>query len=261
MGQYISTLFKTKKSVPAKQSRITRPAPDEIHVWYADLDKQGTSFFNLLSLDERTRAGRFIQETDRTRYVARRGILRKLLGGYLGTAPGSVRFSYNNNDKPALADKREAALLHFNLSHSEEMAVYAFTAGNEIGIDIEKIREIPEMTLIFERFFSPRENEVFNILSDELKKDAFFNCWTRKEAFVKSSGQGLSRPLNGFDVSLVPGEPARLLEINGNPEEVSRWSMRDLKSAPGYAAALAVKGLCGQITSREWPDISCPACA
>ncbi len=243
-----------KNQVFIPESRIKKPASDEIQVWYASLDRPESRFQELLSQDERDRAGRFIFERDRIQYIVRRGILRILLGNYLGIEPGLVRINYGKNDKPALADTYDSQEMHFNLSHSEGMAIYAFTGNREIGIDIEQIRNIPDMEQIFERFFSPRENEVFSILSESKRKEAFFNCWTRKEAFIKATGDGLSRPLDGFDVSLVPGEPARLLEIEGNSEEVSRWSMQDLKGASGFAAALAVKGPCGNIHSWQWSD-------
>jgi 4'-phosphopantetheinyl transferase len=254
MRQYQSAVIEMKNQVFMPESQIKIPASGEIQVWYASLDRPESHFQELLSQDERDRAGRFIFERDRIQYIVRRGILRILLGCYLGLEPGLVRFNYSNNDKPALAEKYYHTEMHFNLSHSERMAVYAFTSDREIGIDIEQIRDIPDMEQIFERFFSPREKEVFHILSESKRKEAFFNCWTRKEAFIKATGDGLSRPLDGFDVSLVPGEPARLLGIEGNSEEVSRWYMQDLKGAFGFAAALAVKGPSGNIQSRQWPD-------
>ena len=254
MRQYQSAVIDMENQVFMPESRISIPASGEIQVWYASLDRPVSRFQELLSQDERDRAGRFIFERDRIQYIVRRGILRILLGCYLGVEPGLVRFNYSNNDKPALADSYDRTELHFNLSHSEGMAVYAFTSDREIGIDIEQIQDIPDMEQIFERFFSPGEKEVFHILSESKRKEAFFNCWTRKEAFIKATGDGLSRPLDGFDVSLVPGEPARLLEIEGNSEEVSRWFMQDLKGAPGFAAALAVMGPCINIHSLQWPD-------
>jgi len=227
---------------------------DEVHIWSASLDRPESRFQELLSQDERDRAGRFIFERDRTQYIVRQGILRILLGNYLGIEPGLVRINYGKNDKPVLADIYDSTEMHFNLSHSEGLAIYAFTGDREIGIDIEQIRDIPDMEQIFERFFSPRENEVFHILPENRRKEAFFNCWTRKEAFIKATGDGLSMPLDKFDVSLVPDEPARLLRIEGDTEEVSRWSMQDLKGASGFAAALAVKGPCGNIRSWQWSD-------
>jgi len=243
-----------KNQVFIPESRIKKPASGEIQVWYASLDRPESRFQELLSQDERDRAGRFIFERDRTQYIVRRGILRILLGNYLGIEPGLVRINYGKNDKPVLADIYDSTEMHFNLSHSEGLAIYAFTGDREIGIDIEQIRDIPDMEQIFERFFSPRENEVFHILSESKRKEAFFNCWTRKEAFIKATGDGLSRPLDGFDVSLVPDEPARLLRIEGDTEEARRWSIQDLKPAFGFAAAFAIKGQISNVHCWRWAD-------
>ncbi len=218
------------------------------------MDRPISQYYSLLAANERKRAERFHFEKDRNRFIVRRGILRILLGCYLGVEPSRLLFSYGKNDKPVLADIYDSTEMHFNLSHSEGLAIYAFTGDREIGIDIEQIRDIPDMEQIFERFFSPRENEVFHILPESRRKEAFFNCWTRKEAFIKATGDGLSMPLDKFDVSLVPGEPARLLRIEGDTEEAQRWSMQDLKDASGFAAALAVKGPCGNIRSWQWSD-------
>jgi len=140
------------------------------------------------------------------------------------------------------------------LSQSDGLALYAFTRDREIGVDIEHIRDISEMEQIAEQFFSARENAVFRTLPKSKKKEAFFNCWTRKEAFIKAIGEGLSWPLDSFDVSLIPGEPARLLKIEGDSKAASRWSIQDLKPAFGFAAAFAVKGRSGRVHCWQWSD-------
>jgi 4'-phosphopantetheinyl transferase len=249
-----SAVIELKNQVLLPELQIKLLASGEIHIWYASLDRPVYRFQELLSQDERDRARRFIFEQDRNHYIVSRGILRMLLGRYLGIKPDQVHFNYGSNAKPILAGTYDGIEINFNLSHSEEMAVYAFNSDHEIGIDIEKIRDIPDMEQIFERFFSPRENEVFHILSEGKRKEAFFNCWTRKEAFIKATGDGLSRPLNGFDVSMVPGEPARLLAIEGYSEEVSQWFLQDMKGIPEYAAALAIKSTCHNIRSWQWSD-------
>jgi 4'-phosphopantetheinyl transferase len=174
------------------------------------------------------------------------------LGYYLNVAPGLIRFSYGIHNKPALADGPGRGKLFFNLSHSHGMALYAFTNEREIGVDIEYIRDIPDMEQIVEHFFSARELTVFRALSESRKRESFFNCWTRKEALIKATGEGLSYPLDGFVVSMVPDEPARLISINGNTGVAARWSIRDIKPAAGYAAALAVPGRAGYVHCREW---------
>ena len=227
---------------------------DEVHIWSASLDRPISQYYSLLAANERQRTERFHFEKDRNRFIVRRGILRILLGCYLGIEPESVLFSHGKNDKPGLADEFNRKRLRFSLSHSEGLAIYAFTGDHEIGIDIEQIRDMPEMEQIFERFFSLRENEVFHILPENRRKEAFFNCWTRKEAFIKATGDGLSMPLDKFDVSLVPGEPARLLRIEGDTEEVSRWSMQDLKGVSGFAAAFAMRGYVRNVHCWRWAD-------
>ncbi len=188
------------------------------------------------------RAERFHFEKFRKNFIVCRGILRMLLSCYLGVEPSHLQFCYGKNGKPALADTFGKGTIHFNLSKSDGVAIYAFNRDCEIGVDIERIRDLSEMDQIAERFFSIRENEVFHVLPKSKRKEAFFNCWTRKEAFIKAVGDGLSWPLDKFDVSLFPGEPARLLRINGNSEETSFWSIQALTPAPNYVAAYAVRG-------------------
>jgi 4'-phosphopantetheinyl transferase len=220
---------------------------DEIHIWCASLEQPVSRFQRLLSTDEIIRSERFHFEEDRRRFIVRHGILRTLLGCYLGVEPSRLQFCCGKNEKPKLTDEFSRGNLRFNLSHSGGLALYAFTCGREIGVDIERVRDIPEMEQIAERFFSIREHAVFRALPESEKKEAFFNCWTRKEAFIKATGDGLSWPLDRFDVSLVPGEPARLLKIEGDSRAASRWSIQDLKPASGFAAALAVKDAAFQI--------------
>jgi len=203
-------------------------------------------------MDERMRAERFHFERDRKRFIVRRGILRTILGCYLSIEPSRLRFCYGKNGKPALADTSGKGRIRFNLSHSEGLALVAFTRDREIGVDIEHIRDISEMEQIAERFFSVREYTVFRVLPKSKKKEAFFNCWVRKEAFTKAIGDGLSWPLDKFDVSLILGESARLLRIEGDSKGASRWSIQDLKPASGFAAAFAVEGRSGRLHCWQW---------
>ena len=225
---------------------------DEVHIWSAALDSPTAGLLDCLSDDEVQRAKRFYFEKDRNRFVVCHGILRNILGNYLNIEPEQVRFYQGKNGKPSLANGPDKDKLNFNLSHSEGLAIYALTRNREVGVDIEYIRDMPDMEKLAERFFSPRENEVLQILSEGRKKEAFFNCWTRKEAFIKATGDGLSYPLDRFEVSLVPGEPARLISIHRDAGEAARWSIKDLKPAPGYAAAFAVPGRTAKIVCRQW---------
>jgi 4'-phosphopantetheinyl transferase len=227
----------------------------DIHIWRADLDLPIMGFQKLhqtLSIDERVRAERFHFQKDRKRFSVGRWILRTILGYYLNVEPSLLRFCYGKYGKPALATTFGKETILFNMSDSEGLALYAFTRGHEIGIDIEHIRDIPEMDQIAEQYFSARENAVFRSLPESKKREAFFSFWTRKEAFMKAKGEGLGLGLNQVEVSLTPGEQATLLSVNSNPQEASRWSLQDLDPGPGFTAALAVQGHGCQLKSCQW---------
>ena len=194
-------------------------------------------------MDERMRAERFHFEQDRRRFIMAHGILRMILSSYLSVEPNQLQFCYGHNGKPALTNISGQEIICFNSSRSNRLALYAFARGREIGVDIEDIRDIPEMDQIAERFFSLRENAVFRALPETKKKEGFFSCWTRKEAFIKAIGDGLSLPLDKFDVSFVPGEPARLLRIEGDSKAASQWSIQEFKPASGFTAAFALQGV------------------
>ena len=214
----------------------------DVHLWQAGLDKRlADSVEHHLSADEISRAERFHFAKDRTHFVAARGLLRSLLSAYLGISSEELRFSYAEKGKPSLQKDQQAAI-NFNLAHSHEMAVYAFSLTREVGIDLEYMREEVANEDIAERFFSRREIKSLAAVPAELRKQAFFNCWTRKEAYIKARGEGLSMPLDEFDVSLKPGAPAALLANHKEPTEVTRWSMKSIPVPPGYAAALCVEG-------------------
>jgi 4'-phosphopantetheinyl transferase len=211
---------------------------DEVHVWLADLNQPSDNLRPLLSQDEIARAGRFHFAKDRNHYIVARGLLRQLLAAYLGAAAAEFRFDYAEKGKPSLAEVD----VQFNLAHSHGKAIYAFTRSRAIGVDLEFIREDFGGEEIAERFFSAGEIVALKAVPAELTKQAFFNCWTRKEAYIKARGEGLSMPLDVFDVSLRPGEPAALLSNHKEPAEVTRWSMQALSVPKGYVAAVVVEG-------------------
>jgi len=228
----------------------------EVHVWAAPLDppeEQVRRLAALLAPDESARAERFRFERDRRRFTVARGVLRTLLAGYLETDPRRVAFRYGSHGKPVLdggaAGEHE---VRFNVSHSGEMALFAFSRGRELGVDVEEVRPMEDGLDIAERFFSEAEVAVFRSLPAEVRDDAFFNCWTRKEAYIKAVGEGLSFPLHVFDVSLVPGEPACLL-ASRDPRQAERWSLRGLPDpARGYRAAIVVEGGGWELSCRRW---------
>ena len=217
-------------------------APGEVHLWQAVLDKRlADGLRHLLSTDEISRADRFHFAKDRNHFVAARGLLRTLLSAYHGIDPEDLRFVYADKGKPSLEETQHGTV-NFNLAHSHDMAIYAFTHDREVGVDLEYVREDLAGEQIAQRFFSPREIEMLKTVGTALRKEAFFNCWTRKEAYIKARGEGLSMPLDEFDVSLLPGEPAALLLNHKEPEEVRRWSMRSIPMPRGYVAAVVVEG-------------------
>ena len=227
------------------------PPPDlalsneEVHIWRTSLEQPAGlvhQLSQLLSHDEQTRAARFHFERDRRRFIVGRGALRIMVSRYLSVDPDQLRFRYESHGKPYLSAEFNHCDLRFNLAHSNEVAVYAFTLGRELGIDVEHIRSLPDAEQIATRFFSAQENVALHTLPESQRLEAFFNCWTRKEAYIKAIGEGLSHPLDQFQVSLSPEEPARLLNVEGSLEEVTRWSMTSWVPAPGYVAALVVEG-------------------
>jgi len=228
---------------------------DDIHIWRADLDLTIISIQKLnetLSIDEKGKAERFRFEKDKRRFIAGRGILRTILGCYLNVNPSRVQFCYGKNGKPELADTFGNGTVLFNMSDSDGLALYAFARELEIGVDIERIRDIPEMEQIAERFFSLKENEILRSLPESKKKEAFFNCWTLKEAMIKAIGDGLSYPLDSFDVSTALGGQRELLRTQGESREESKWSVQLLEIGPGLAAAFALWGECRRVHCLQW---------
>jgi 4'-phosphopantetheinyl transferase len=228
---------------------------DEVHVWRATLDVSDATDGRLetwLSPDELQRAAAFRFARDRTRFILRRGVLRALLGRYLALHPKRIVFEYGAAGKPALAAAHGEHGLIFNVSHSEDLAVYAIAAGRAVGVDVESVRPLIEADAIARRYFSPAEAAALNNIPDPaLRLEAFFNCWTRKEAYIKATGEGLSRPLDSFDVSLAPEEPARLLKTTA-AGGAGAWSLCHLSPAPGFAGAVAAAGRSWRLRCWLW---------
>jgi 4'-phosphopantetheinyl transferase len=230
---------------------LSNPAPanlslanDDIHIWCASLEvpiSRTRMLLNTLSPDERKRAGRFHFAKDRKHFIVGRGILRTLLGKYLAIEPGKIQFCYGNYGKPEISYPVGQKKIHFNISHSDGVALFVFTLGRKIGIDIEKVRDISGMVQISKRFFSTNEYHLFSALPQNQMKKAFFNCWTRKEAFLKATGKGLAMPMDSFEVSFMPGEPVSLLNIQSAKKNSANWILRALSCIPGYISAIAVE--------------------
>lgn len=217
-----------------RDSRATVPE-NGVDLWLADLDADEYSeetAIACLSADERDRAQRFLSSVHRRRYIVRRAILRTLLSGYLEIEPRSVSFSYGPNRKPLLHGHE----LHFNVSHTDSQACFAFSSGTPLGVDIERVRPMPDLLEIAREFCSPTELEVLKSLSAEEQSRAFFRCWTMKEALVKALGYGLSYPLDQITISL--DEPARLLDVRPDQEELLSWHLHSWEAEPDCLGAL-----------------------
>ena len=222
----------------------------EVHVWRVTLDERSANFDKALAENDRTQAARFRFNVDRERFLNARASLRMTLGRYLETAPHALQFGFGAHGKPALGAAQNNLDLRFNLSHSHEFALIAITLGREIGVDIEYMRADFAGDEIAARFFSQNEIAQLDSVAPESRVTAFFDCWTRKEAYIKARGEGLSFPLNQFDVSLGPHSRAVLLGNRLDPTETSRWVLRELSPAPNYAAAIAVEKGCEDV--RFW---------
>lgn len=218
--------------------------PGEIHLWRVPVEEnQPPGLVDrrhaILSPEERERAARFRFPVDAARFILCRGALRILLGRYTGSPPERISLSCGPNGKPGLADQH-ASSLEFSVSHSGNFALLGFTSQHPLGVDIEHLRPMPDADALAERFFSPAEREEYHSLTPNQRPLGFFNCWTRKESFVKAVGEGLSRPLDSFDVTLAPDQPARFRRIGSTQGENLSWSLLSFQAAPEYIAATAI---------------------
>jgi 4'-phosphopantetheinyl transferase len=177
-----------------------------------------------------------------------------ILSRYLDAEPAQLQFAFGSRGKPYLAGIFKDGGIRFNMSDSQDLALIALTRGREIGVDLEQIRPVSDIEQIVERYFSPIEISVFLSLPPDERLEAFFNGWTRKEAFVKALGEGLARPLDEFDVTLGPDEPARLIQIRDAPQEATRWFLQALVPAQDMVAALAVEGGDWRLAHWRWSE-------
>jgi 4'-phosphopantetheinyl transferase len=218
---------------------------DEVQLWRADLEAIGpdeSRWQKVLSSDELKRASRFHFSRDRQRYAASRALLRMILAAYLATGPAELSFSYSAKEKPSLGAAHAGSEVTFNISHSGGVALLAFTRRREVGVDVEQIRDDFDCEGIARRFFSAHEQQEFFALPAEQWASGFFRCWTRKEAYIKATGDGLSLPLTQFDVSLKKGKENALLATRPDRSEAEHWQLREVPAGPGFVAALCVRG-------------------
>jgi 4'-phosphopantetheinyl transferase len=226
-----------------------------VHVWRAGLNptaQQVESLQLTLAPEELERSARFYLERDRQHFIVARGILRTILGNYLDTEPSQLHFEYTGYGKPFLTLHPGQPELCFNLSHSDDLALYAVTCQRRIGIDLERVRLEVDHDQIAARFFSPWERDMIHSLPVEARPLAFFSVWTRKEAYLKAHGAGLWLPLDRIIVSVAPGEPAYLVRTDDDPRKAAQWSLLELCPGPGYVATLAVEGLGWALACYAW---------
>ncbi len=211
-----------------------------IHIWTIPINSSefvAARLFDHISPEEQQRSERFAFAHLKRAFVLTHGALRILLAKYIGERPRDIQFTYGQYGKPSVPNARS---IHFNISHSGYIASFAFTQGLEIGIDVEQLRVLSDMDDIARRFFSADEVADLLSLPSELRRLAFFLCWTRKEAYIKAIGGGLSIPLDSFRVTLIPGQPPSLMHPGEKRFSNSIWTLTDIELAPPYAGAGAV---------------------
>jgi 4'-phosphopantetheinyl transferase len=226
---------------------------DEVHLWRTDLDairNEESRWRELLSPDESKRADRFHFDRDRQRFAAARAVLREILAAYLEADSKSLNFCYSKKEKPSLGEAHSGSGITFNISHSGGIALFAISRGRDVGVDVEQIKGDIEVEAIGRRFFSAHEQAQLFALPAEQRVEAFFRCWTRKESYIKATGDGLSLPLSQFDVSLEVKATDALVATRPDPREAEKWLLTDVHTESSYAAALCVRGR--DWTLRRW---------
>lgn len=218
---------------------------DEVHLYCVSLDRLANHLASCaatLNAEESARAARFYFARDRQRFIGARGGLRRILSRYLASTAQQIQFCYNAYGKPSLAPPFAASGLTFNLAHAGEFALYALAYQRQVGVDIEQIRPTIDYEQLAKQVFSPAELQSLRQVPAAERLAAFFNGWTRKEAYIKAQGLGLSLPLNQFTVTLAPPEPAQLVSTEHAPPEVTRWSLQAVATPPGYVGAVVAEG-------------------
>lgn len=237
------TVLPLLENDPQQTTNFSTLADDEVHVWTGSAKVEDATLARMqrvLSQEELQKAARFRFAKDRNRFLVSRGTLRTLLGGYVGRDPSKIDFEFSEKGKPELAPGTGQGM-RFNVAHSGDVIVWAFARERHLGVDVENIRFDFGVSEIAERFFSVTERKSLRALPIAQQHEAFFRCWTRKEAYVKATGDGLSLPLDQFDVTFAPGQPALLLDTRPDHSECDRWLMRSLDLKPHYAAALVIE--------------------
>jgi len=231
------------------------PGLNELHLWCARLETHGhllRACAGWLTPEERRRAARFVREPDRDLFTLARGMARELLGRCLDVAPGAVQFECNECGKPRLAAVSDHFAIRFNIAHSHGAALCGITSGVELGVDLERIRPDFATAAIAQRFFAPAEAAILSRLPETRQTRAFFECWTRKEAYLKARGLGLSLPLASFEVAFGPGASPAVLRATDDPGASRRWTLLPLEPWPDFVGAAVVEMTNPAVHLWEW---------
>jgi len=238
-----------------------RLGEDEIHVWAATLDLPGQTCAALertLAFDEMERAGRFHFQHDRIRFIVGRATVRAVLGCYLGADPAQLQFAYSRYGKPSLAAPHSGTI-HFNASHSHELILIAVTRACAVGVDVERVHSLGEINKIAAEFCSPEEVAKLRAVPQPSRSLAFFNLLTRKEAYLKATGVGLSDQVRHVATTFLPGEPAKILAVSGDRAAARAWSLKDLLPATGFIGAVAGQARNLRLACWRWPRKKAPS--
>jgi 4'-phosphopantetheinyl transferase len=228
----------------------------EVHVLRIDLDRVSTSRLPSLSIladEEIKRANHIHLDMERKRFITRRILFRVILSRYLAVEPGKLEFDYNPYGKPSLKQPAGSSIC-FNTAHSEQFALFTFCLGNQLGVDIERIRLDIDYENIAGQYFTPGERSAIMARPGDDRSELFYTFWTRKEAYIKGRGMGLSIPLDGFDVSQTNHGVFYPVEYVDDKQKKSEWILLDLPSTRGFAGALAVEHGNQVITTWEWTE-------
>ncbi len=235
----------------------TKLDADQVHVWCVRLqmpDAEVTDLKRLLSEDERERAERFRFDYHRRRFIVCRGRQRQILAHYLDSRPERICFRYGAFGKPSLEGPFCERRICFNVTNSGEIALLAVTLDREVGVDVERIREMSDFVGLARRYFAAAECVSLFALPADQQLDAFFRCWTRKEAMLKATGKGLTFPLDRVVVSLAPDEPAEVISFDGEPHAPRHWWLHEVLPADGYIAAIASTGDVPELRHWTWSE-------
>ncbi len=225
--------------------RCSDPPPladGEVHIWRLRLTSPDSSkLLSILSEDEQRRARQFLFERHREHFIVGRVRMRQLLAAYTSCHAEQLTFAYENLGKPFFRQPELAGRFHFNFSNSDDQALLAITREQPLGVDLERVRPMQDMLGLARRYFADRETEKLTALPSEEQPDAFFRCWTRKEAYLKAIGKGLTFPLRDVEVELLGYEPCRIFHVNGDRAEAADWTVIHLTPAAEFHGALAIR--------------------